>query len=163
MQFLSGDLAGGPAPLRPPWALDERLFVERCTRCGECSAACPGGLIVPGRGGYPRIEFSAGGCDFCGACRTACRSGALNTAGDTAPPWNLKAFVGEECLALKGVVCRACGEACDTRAIRFRLEVGGLARPLVDGEACTGCGGCLARCPVDAVNLRRETARSRAA
>jgi len=70
MQFLSGDLAGEPAPLRPPWALDERLFVERCTRCGECSTACPGQLIVPGRGGYPRMAFSAGGCDFCGATVT---------------------------------------------------------------------------------------------
>src|SRR5574342_323581 len=27
--------------LRPPGAVDETLFLERCTRCGDCAKVCP--------------------------------------------------------------------------------------------------------------------------
>jgi ferredoxin-type protein NapF len=51
------------------------------------------------------------------------------------------------------VVCRSCGEVCDESAIRFKLEVGGIARPLLDQEQCNGCGACFAVCPVRAVRI----------
>src|SRR2546422_4692802 len=31
--------------LRPPGAVDETLFLDRCTRCGDCLPACPYGSI----------------------------------------------------------------------------------------------------------------------
>ncbi len=41
-----------PAPLpvrtdwlRPPGAVDEALFLERCTQCGDCAKVCPYGSI----------------------------------------------------------------------------------------------------------------------
>ncbi len=154
MQFLSGDLGGARTAVRPPWALDEALFIDKCTRCGDCIAACPDDLIVEGRGKFPRIDFSRGGCDFCQECVQVCKPGALAAGpGPESPPWDLKASILPECLSLNAVICRSCGEACDQRAIRFKLEVGGIARPLLERTSCNGCGACFAVCPVRAVAI----------
>jgi ferredoxin-type protein NapF len=56
-------------------------------------------------------------------------------------------------MAAQGVVCRTCGDVCDARAIHFQLRVGGAALPLLDETACTGCGECIAVCPVQAVEI----------
>ena len=32
--------------LRPPGAVDEYLFLERCTKCNDCVTACPPGAIM---------------------------------------------------------------------------------------------------------------------
>lgn len=140
--------------MRPPWSLKEEEFVERCERCEDCVAACPDRLLIKGRGGFPQMDFSRGGCDFCGDCLMACKGRAMvGDANDHLAAFPLKAEISAECLSAKGVVCRACGEVCDERSIRFRLEVGGIARPLLDTESCSGCGACLAVCPVQAVTI----------
>lgn len=59
----------------------------------------------------------------------------------------------ETCVELRGVVCRRCGDSCHPRAITFRLQAGGTARPLLSGERCTGCGDCLPVCPANAITL----------
>ena len=59
-QFLRGDFSGRDMPLRPPWALREREFAQRCTRCDACNDACPTGIIVRGQGGFPEVDFSRG-------------------------------------------------------------------------------------------------------
>jgi len=164
MQFLKGDLSGERLPIRPPWALTETRFIAQCSRCGDCVQACADGLIQVGRGGFPQIDFSAGGCDFCRACVEVCKPQALclDTAANAAP-WVLGVSILDSCLSLNGVVCRACGEACEPRAIRFRPEVGGVARPLLNREACTGCGACFAICPVKAVKILPVKPRDQAA
>ncbi len=153
-QFFSGDLTGEKAPIRPPWALDEAAFIERCTACGECIATCPYDIIKEGSGKFPQIDFSLCGCDFCQRCMLVCKPGALHydKEADTSP-WDLKATILPSCLSLNAVICRSCGEACDERAIRFKLEVGGVARPLLDQNLCTGCGECFAVCPIRAVEI----------
>lgn len=60
---------------------------------------------------------------------------------------------GGRCLANRGVECRLCGDACEPRAIRFRLARGGIAALVLDAAACTGCGECLPTCPVGAIEL----------
>ncbi len=61
------------------------------------------------------------------------------------------------CLVRRGVVCRACGDACDARAIRFRLLPRGLADISLDHNLCTGCGDCVPRCPVGAISLNPQS------
>lgn len=153
-QLLNGNVKGESPPFRPPWALAEEVFVECCDGCGDCITACPDKLIVAGRGRLPQMEFTRGGCDFCENCVAACKPGALvQDAVAAVRPWNIAASIQPSCLSLNAVICRSCGEACDERAIRFKLETGGVARPLLDSDLCTGCGACFAVCPIQAVTL----------
>jgi ferredoxin-type protein NapF len=61
------------------------------------------------------------------------------------------AVIGEACLTRLGVVCQSCGDACPERAIRFRPLLGRVALPEVAADRCTGCGECVAVCPVAAI------------
>ena len=142
----------------PPWAAAHARFVELCDRCGDCLKACPSGILVPGDGGFPRVDFARGACTFCGDCARACRPGALratvDAAGGALAPWSLIAAIDDSCLALRGIVCRVCEEQCDARAVRIRLAVGGGAAPAVEPALCTGCGACVAPCPARAIAVR---------
>lgn len=142
-----------PLPLRPPGAGEERAFAALCDGCGECLRRCPEGILIARPDGTPEVDFRRGECTFCGACADACTRGALVRADGAAPIWDLKAVVGEGCLARRGVVCRACGEQCEPGALRFRLGRGGAPIPELDTSACTGCGACVAPCPVEAVTI----------
>lgn len=150
--FLRGRSAA-PPPLRPPWSGPEAGFAARCTRCGDCTAACPQAILAAGPGGYPTVDFSRGECTFCGDCAAACAPGALDRKREPLP-WAIQAAISDPCLTRAGVECRVCGDFCDPRAIRFPPRAGGVAVPEVDAAACTGCGACLAPCPAGAVTLR---------
>jgi ferredoxin-type protein NapF len=158
--FLKLRLSRGAGELRPPWALPEPTFTSVCTRCGDCSRACPEAILVKGTGGFPRVEFSRGACTFCGKCVESCAAGALRRESVASEPWNYRARVGGSCLALNRTVCRSCGEACEARAIRFRHRPGGVAVPDVLHDQCTGCGACVSACPVRAIDLAPWRAES---
>lgn len=150
-----GFFRGRPRPKaenRPPWALPENAFIDRCTRCNDCLKACPTGILIAGDGGYPRVEFQRGECTFCGDCVSACQPAALQREGD-APAWSLKAQIGDACLPRQGVECRVCGDFCDTRAIRFIPRIGGSPLPELDLSQCTGCGACAAPCPANVITF----------
>jgi len=152
MQFLRGMFSARRAPKRPPWSLPEIQFLDSCERCDDCIKACPETILIKGRGGFPEVDFSQAGCSFCGQCLGACKGRALlGAVEDRGGAWDLRAEITGECLSMRGVVCRSCGEVCDERAIRFRLEVGGIARPLLDESVCSGCGACFSVCPVRSV------------
>jgi ferredoxin-type protein NapF len=140
------------AELRPPWALAESAFSERCTRCNDCLKACPEGIIISGDGGYPTIDFSRGECTFCTECVTACRPQALLRHEGEAP-WAYKASINNACLPARGVECRVCGDFCAVRAIVFTPRAGGCALPQIDTQRCTGCGACQAPCPTAAIRI----------
>lgn len=135
---------------RPPWAVAESEFQTRCTRCNDCVDACPTGILRVGDGGYPTVDFSHAECTFCGECAVACAPRAIDRTA-SAQAWQMKAQLGPACVASKGVECRICGDACEARAIRFRPALGGISAPTLDDDACTGCGACVAPCPVDAI------------
>jgi ferredoxin-type protein NapF len=65
----------------------------------------------------------------------------------------LKAAITPSCLALNHVVCSACAERCEVGAIRFQPALGAAPTPAIDLDRCTGCGACVAVCPVSAITL----------
>lgn len=127
----------------------ETAFHDLCTQCGDCAGACPEGIISRGKDGFPRLDLAAGACTFCSECIAACETGALRPK----TPWPWRATAAETCLSMNGVSCRVCDDQCDARAIRFRLATGGRSFPTVDAATCTGCGACVAPCPVGALTL----------
>lgn len=146
---LFARLRGGPPQLRPPWSTAEDAFTNACTQCGKCLDACPVKLLSKGHAGYPIVSFDRGGCTFCGACADVCEAGCFESRSRA--PWLLRAAISPACVEPKGVTCRICGETCEASAIRFLPKPGGRSTAVVDPEACTGCGACVASCPVGAI------------
>lgn len=150
--FLRGKVSVHAPQPRPPWARPEDEFTAICTRCGDCARACPTHIIKQGDGGYPTVDFSLGECTFCGDCVSACSPQALLRTDDV-PAWEIKAEIGDTCLARRQVECRICGEQCGEDAIRFRPQPGGISLPELDAGRCTGCGACVASCPSRAIRV----------
>jgi ferredoxin-type protein NapF len=154
LQFLQGDFAGKRQVIRPPWAVEEHQFITLCSGCGACVEHCPTAILRKGRAGLPVVDFRTGECDFCGECVSRCDTGALQPPrNQTDAPWQLKAAVGDRCLALHNVICRTCAEFCESKAIEFRLSAGRTAQPEIDESLCNGCGACYASCPADAISF----------
>ncbi len=86
---VSGGLAGNwnPQVIRPPGALDEKYFLARCIKCGQCMRVCPTNVIhaAHGQAGVeglwtPMLNFRIGtsGCQYnCVACSRICPTAAL--------------------------------------------------------------------------------------
>lgn len=149
----------GQAALRPPWAV-ETDFATRCTRCGECIAVCPAGILQQDELGYPQIDFSVGACDFCAKCVSACPSGALQrTDEERLPGWALKAQIESPCLLEEGVVCRHCANQCPADAIRLPNHQWFATPPVINVLRCVGCGACVAPCPLAAIRMVRFASR----
>ena len=155
---LFGGRAREGVPVRPPWSLPEDRFTELCSRCDDCVTVCPTHLLRRCDGGFPIVDFSQAACTFCAECVRVCKTGALVKTTETSLPWRLLASVGDACLAKQKVECRVCGEACDADALRFRPTPGGVSLPELDAAACTGCGACVAPCPVRAIECRPPAA-----
>ena len=142
------------AELRPPWLLHPSTFTDSCTRCLKCIELCPQDILAVGGGGYPRVDFSRAECTFCGDCTGACEADLFHTNLDkTNTGWVHKAAIGKPCLTHFGVMCRSCEDACEVQAIRFKLAAGKVPQPLLDADACTGCGACVRPCPEDAITM----------
>lgn len=140
-----------PALPRMPWIIDEAAFTESCTRCNKCISACDPQIIVKGDGGFPIVDFNHGECTFCYRCAEVCPEGLFQP--ETEKPWKIKAKISKSCLAHHNIECRSCGDLCEVQAIRFRLQVGGVALPILDTDDCNGCGACLSVCPASAITM----------
>src|SRR5262245_7572203 len=76
--------------IRPPGALPEAAFLAACTRCGECTAACPVHAIRPLgtqfglASGTPALEVSVVACIVCEdmPCAKSCPTDALEVPED---------------------------------------------------------------------------------
>ena len=161
--------------VRPPGALPESAFLDRCVRCGECVRVCStsgqglqhAGLEAGWEGlASPVLLPPKGYCEYnCNLCGQVCPTGAIRklpmpdkqiTKMGTAHfdkthciPW----YYGENCMV--------CEEHCPIpeKAIKFREEkvvtIDGrentVLLPYVVEETCVGCGICSVRCPVEGV------------
>ena len=158
-QFLRGNFRQDTKSIRPPWALANSDFINACSRCNECVDKCPEKIIVKDEDGFPIVDFGPGGCTFCQACVAACADGALSKSNTEQLPWGLKADISKACISLHGVTCRACADSCEEEAISFRPQVGGVSLPEINTSSCTGCGFCLATCPVTAIKVSEKNER----
>lgn len=136
----------GPPPiradwLRPPGAVGEAFFLERCTKCGDCIKACPPGAIVAHDGDATPVLFAdRSPCLLCEdfPCIAACATGALLPVDGIAQVRMGTAVVSHRfCTAGQG--CHACVSKCPTNALA--MDVASL-QLIVVAEACVGCGVC---------------------
>ncbi|MCW8884867.1 MAG: ferredoxin-type protein NapF [Motiliproteus sp.] len=158
-QLFRGDVGVRRLPLRPPWSVEEDLFTQDCSRCHECIKACPENILEAGSGGFPEVNFQQGECSFCTDCAAVCEAPVFRSVQER--PWSQLATISESCITHKQVVCRSCGENCEPEAIQFKLTAGQVAVPTIDIDLCTGCGACLAVCPVQAVSISVSTEESK--
>lgn len=156
--------------IRPPGALPEHEFLQKCIKCGECMKVCPTNAIQPvlseaGPEGLwtPKMVMTIGYCDYyCSLCTQVCPTGAIKEM--TIEEKN-KLKIGSawvdrnRCIPWKfGDPCIVCEEHCPVspKAIKFVTTEVELAdgtiktpkAPVVILEDCTGCGICENKCPV---------------
>ncbi len=139
--------------MRPPGA--DAGFEALCHDCSACHSVCAESIITIDAKGRPVIDLNRGACTFCGACVDACPTGALSSERVKDWPWT--ADISAACVSMNGISCRSCQDTCPEQAIRFQLQVGSRAQPILDATACTGCGACGVVCPAQAVSFVQAT------
>ncbi len=145
--------------IRPPGALPEEEYLDKCLRCGLCMGACVSHTLQPslwqaGLEGIwtPRLDLRLAPCEkHCNVCGQVCPTRAIRPLPLQE---RLYAKIGtavllrERCLVWEqDKTCLVCDEICPYDAIEFR-EVEGRRRPFVTESRCNGCGYCEHKCPV---------------
>jgi ferredoxin-type protein NapF len=134
---------------RPPGAIEERQFLAGCTRCNDCSTACPHEAIQPAASrlgavaGTPTIQADLAACQMCQdyPCIAACKPGVLT---DKIPVIMGTAIITAHlCLAHHGTTCTVCSERCPVAGAIVVTN----GKPKIQEELCTGCGVCRYVCP----------------
>jgi ferredoxin len=123
------DRAYDPKVIRPPGAVEERGFLARCIRCGECMKVCPNNALHPalfeaGLEGLwtpiliPRIGYCELSCVLCGQ---VCPTGAIRKIDEQARigaqpiKLGLAAIDRGRCLPWgMSIPCIVCEEFCPT-------------------------------------------------
>jgi polyferredoxin len=167
---LSKSNISSPKLIRPPGALEEKEFLKRCVKCGECMKVCITNGLQPtfleaGIEGIwsPVLVPVIGYCEFrCTLCGQVCPTGAikeLEIKEKKEVKIGLAMIDKSRCLPYAHATpCIVCEEVCPTpkKAIWFesakvknRLGMETvIQQPRVDLELCIGCGICETKCPV---------------
>jgi len=159
-----------PRLIRPPGSREEKEFLRRCIKCGECMKVCITNGLQPtlleaGLEGIwsPVLIPKIGYCEYrCTLCGQVCPTDAIRRL---TPKEKAKVRIGlamidpGRCLPYAHATpCIVCEEVCPTEKKAIRLEQvrvkdpNGrevvLKRPKIDLSLCIGCGICETRCPV---------------
>jgi MauM/NapG family ferredoxin protein len=162
--------ASEPKLIRPPGSLDEKQFLARCVKCGECMKVCITNGLQPtfleaGIEGIwspvliPRIGYCEYRCTLCGQ---VCPTGAikkLEMQDKEKVKVGLAMIDKGRCLPYAHATpCIVCQEVCPIPKKAIWLEkakvmsrnedVMILNQPHIDLDLCNGCGLCEAKCPV---------------
>ncbi len=141
--------------IRPPGAIREERFLERCSRSGRCVAACPVHAIRPIEGdgplkGTPSIDPRSQPCVVCEGlyCMKACPGGALAVVPRARIEMGVAQVLRSRCLRSFGDECQACVDRCPLG--RAAIEIPYFGGPVeVKPSGCVGCGVCEWVCPAD--------------
>ncbi|MEW6088823.1 MAG: 4Fe-4S binding protein [bacterium] len=171
--------AGNDYLIRPPGAVTETEFLNRCIRCGKCMRVCLGNALHPalieaGLEGLwsPMLVPRLGYCEYnCTLCGQVCPTQAIKELTLDEKKKNiigLAHFDKNRCIPYaRRTNCMVCEEHCPTspKAIVFE-ETKELTRegypiklPRVVEDKCIGCGICQNKCPVQgkgAIIVTRE-------
>ncbi|MBD3178286.1 MAG: 4Fe-4S binding protein [Candidatus Latescibacteria bacterium] len=159
-----------PKRIRPPGALPEPEFLEKCVKCGECMKVCLTNGLQPSlhQAGFagmwtPILVPSIGYCEYqCNLCSQVCPTGAirkLSMEEKQSIRIGLAWFDKDRCIPhATGINCGVCEEHCPApgKAIKFEEEeVTGkygfdyiLKKPYIDQSLCIGCGICENKCVI---------------
>ncbi len=154
----------GDGPVRPPGALPEREFVQRCIRCGNCMKVCPTNVLQPAplSGGLeglwaPRLDPVLGFCQYgCTLCGQVCPTEAIRRLTEdekNRTVIGIAVFDKKICIPwAKGENCIVCEEHCpvpDKAIILEEKTIRGrkVKLPSVDPKLCIGCAICENKCP----------------
>lgn len=146
--------------LRPPGAVEEPTFLERCTKCHDCVKACPPhAILAHPTDGTPVLYADQSPCLLCEdfPCVAACGTDALVPVEYRREVrMGIAAISHRLCTAGQG--CHACVSRCPTAALAMDFES---LRLSVVTEACVGCGMCEMVCKTvnDHVAIRVVPAR----
>jgi len=165
--------------IRPPGAHDEKDFLSRCIRCGRCIQACPYVCLKAANdasgkaAGTPILDVREQACRLCEdfPCVNACPTDALRDIEKrTDVDMGLAVINTETCIAMHGMRCEVCYRVCPlidkAITIDYRLREGdsihSIFAPIIDEEACVGCGLCVERCVVSEPEVPIKIVRDRA-
>lgn len=128
--------------LRPPGAVNESLFLERCTACGDCVDVCPHDSIqVSKQDERPEIFPDHTPCYVCEdlPCITVCETEALLPINGPITDVNMGIARVNHRLCTAPAGCHACVSKCPTEAIQMDFSSFTIT---VDEARCVGCGIC---------------------
>ncbi len=165
-----------PYLIRPPGAVAEEEFLQRCVRCAECMKVCIGRTLQPalleaGPVGLwtPLVVPRIGYCEYnCTLCGQVCPTGAISPLKLKEKQKNvigLAVIKKDRCLPFaKGIECLVCEEHCPTgdkaivmeeKDVLVDGEMRRLKFPKVIDKLCIGCGICETKCPVEGASAVR--------
>lgn len=142
--------------IRPPGALEEELFLDRCSGCAQCVSACPVQAIQllqsddPRKNDTPYVDPRSKACVVCDdlSCMDACPTGALQKIPRHLIHMGVAELRRDVCVRSDGQDCQICVEKCPIGPDALDIPYQG-ADVEVKTDGCVGCGVCEEYCPTE--------------